>query len=121
MMCNVLEIALVALGQKLTGWKNWRRRTTMDKIMQLVLDIMQLAIEISKNTKTDVFVSYSGHVDSLDIMVYYGGWSEDRDPDYIKSVYLNPKYQTVEYIIETLEEIYAELVDLKWCLDLWKY
>lgn len=84
----------------------------MNKKMQLVLDIMQLAVEISENTKTDVFVDYSGHVDSLDIGVFYGGWSEGRSADYTKGVYLNTKYRTEDDIIEILEEIYAELVDI---------
>jgi hypothetical protein len=85
----------------------------MNKKMQLVLDIMQLGVEISQNTTTDVFVEYAGHVDSLDIRVFYGGWSEDRSADYTKCVYLNTKYRTEEYIIEILEEIYAELSKYK--------
>lgn len=83
----------------------------MNKIMQLVLDIMRLGVEISKNTKTDVFVEYSGHVDQLYIMVFHGGWEKDKEY-YSRNVYLNPKYRTEEDIIETLEEIYAELVDI---------
>jgi len=84
----------------------------MNKKMQLVLDIMQLGVEISQNTTTDVFVDYSGHVDSLDIRVFYSGWSDGRSPDYTKGVYLNTKYRTEKDIIETLEEIYAELVNI---------
>ena len=84
----------------------------MNKKMQLVLDIMQLAVEISQNTTTDVFVEYSGHVDQLYIMVFHDGWEKDKEY-YSKDIYLNTKaYQTEEYIIETLEEIYAELVDI---------
>ncbi len=56
----------------------------MDKIMKLVLDIMRLGVEISKNTKADVFVNYSGHVDSLDIWFFYSGWSDGRSGDYKK-------------------------------------
>lgn len=84
----------------------------MDKKMQLVLDIMRLGVEISKSTETDVFVDYSGHVDSLDIRVFYSGWSDGRSPDYTKCVYLNTKYRTEKDIIETLKEIYAELVNI---------
>ena len=84
----------------------------MNKKMQLVLDIMRLGVEISENTKTDVFVYYSGHVDSLDIRVFYGGWSEGRSADYTKCVYLNSKYRSEEDIIEILEEIHAELVNV---------
>ena len=85
----------------------------MDKKMQLVLDIMQLGVEISKNTKADVFINYSGHVDSLDIMIFHGGWSDGRSADYKKDIYLNTKsYRTEEDIIDVLEEIYAELANI---------
>ena len=85
----------------------------MDKKMKLVLDILQLAVEISKNTKTDVFINYSGHVDSLDIMIFHGGWSDGRSGDYKKSIYLDTaKYRTEEDIIEILNEMYAELVNI---------
>ncbi len=86
----------------------------MNKKMQLVLDILQLAVEISKNTKTDVFVSYSGHVDLLDIWVLYRGWSDGRSADnYKKSIYLDTtNTRSEETIIETLNEIYAELVNI---------
>ena len=80
--------------------------------MQLVLDIMRLSVEISKNTKTDVFVSYAGHVDQLSVRIYEDGWGEGKEP-YSKDIYLNTEaYRTEEYIIETLEEIYAELVNI---------
>lgn len=82
----------------------------MNKKMQLVLDIMKLGVEISKNTKTDVFVNYAGHVDELGIMIFHGGWSGGRNADYKKSIYLDAvDYRTEEDIIDVLEEIYAEL------------
>ena len=85
----------------------------MDKKMQLVLDIMKLGVEISKNTKTDVFVNYSGHVDLLNVMIFYSGWSDGRNADYKKDIYLNTEaYRTEEDIINVLDEIYAELVDI---------
>ena len=84
----------------------------MNKIMKLVLDIMQLGVEISQNTTTDVFVEYCGHVDCLYVRIYESGWEEDKE-HYRKDIYLNTKaYQTEEYIIETLEEIYAELENI---------
>ena len=84
----------------------------MNKIMKLVLDIMQLGVEISKNTKTDVFVSYSGHVDQLFIMVFHDGWEKDKEY-YSRNVYLDIKLgRSEEDIIKSLEEIHAELVDI---------
>ena len=84
----------------------------MNKKMQLVLDIMQLGVEISKNTKTDVFVDYAGHVDQLLVRIYEDGWRKDVE-HYIRNVYLDvAKYRTEEDITETLEEIYAELANI---------
>ena len=85
----------------------------MNKKMQLVLDIMQLGVEISQNTTTDVFVEYSGHVDQLYIMIFHGGWEKDKEY-YSRNVYLDIKLGRSEKdIIEILEEIYAELSKYK--------
>lgn len=84
----------------------------MNKIMQLVLDIMRLGVEISKNTKSDVFVDYSGHVDQLSVRIYKGGWEKDKE-HYSRNVYLNEtEHRTEEDIIDVLEEIYAELENI---------
>ena len=84
----------------------------MNKIMKLVLDIMQLGIELSKNTKADVFVEYSGHVDLLSVRIYAGGWEKGVE-HYDRYVYLDIKPdRSKEDIIETLEEIYAELANI---------
>ncbi len=78
--------------------------------MQLILDILQLAVEISENTKTDVFVNYAGHVDELGIMIFHGGWSGGRNADYKKDIYLDTNSRrTEEDITEALEEIYDKL------------
>jgi hypothetical protein len=85
----------------------------MDKIMKLVLDIMQLGIEISKNTTTDVFVNYSGHVDLLEVYLYKDGWEEDKERYYSENIYLDKAgYQSEDGIIETLQKIRAELENL---------
>ena len=47
-------------------------------------------------------------------MVFYNGWSDGRNADYKKSIYLNTtEYRTEEDIIDVLEEIYFELEELK--------
>ena len=84
----------------------------MNKIMKLVLDIMQLAVEISENTKTDVFVEYAGHVDQLSVRIYEYGWRKGKE-HYDRYVYLDTdENRTEEDITETLEEIYAELANI---------
>ena len=84
----------------------------MNKIMQLVLDIMQLGVEISQNTTTDVFVEYAGHVDQLRVLIYKGGWGKDEE-HYSRNVYLDIKLgRSEEDIIKSLQEIYSELVNI---------
>lgn len=84
----------------------------MDKITELVLDIMKLGVEISKNTKTDVFVEYAGHVDQLSVQIFENGW-ENREEYYDRDVYLDTtKTRTEADIIEALNEIYAELANI---------
>jgi hypothetical protein len=86
----------------------------MNKKMQLVLDIMQLGVEISENTKTDVFVEYAGHVDHLSMRIYEDGWEKDKEEYYSRNVYLDIKLgRSEEDIIKSLEEIYAELSKYK--------
>ena len=75
---------------------------------------MQLGIEISENTKARRFLNYSGHVDLLNVMIFYSGWSDGRSADYKKDIYLNTEsYRTEEDIIDVLEGIYAELAKYK--------
>lgn len=82
----------------------------MNKKMQLVLDIMQLGVEISQNTTTDVFVEYAGHVDQLSVRIYKSDWKKGVE-HYDRYVYLDvSEYRSEEDIIKSLEEIYAELV-----------
>ena len=85
----------------------------MNKIMQLVLDIMKLGVEISQNTTTDVFVEYAGHVDCLYVRIYVDGWKKGVE-HYDRYVYLDIKPdRSEEDIIKSLEVIYAELSKYK--------
>lgn len=46
-------------------------------MIKKVMRIMELAMLVSQNTEHDVFVRYSGHVNSVDIYHHHGGWTED--------------------------------------------
>ena len=52
----------------------------IDKKIALVTAITELAIDITNNTEADVFVDYSGHVNSLYVKVFLKGWT----PEYLK-------------------------------------
>lgn len=47
----------------------------MEELLQkLILKVYQ----INKNTKHDVFLSFSGHVNTFDVNYHKNGWSEDN-------------------------------------------
>ena len=80
-------------------------KETMPKI--LLQKIILKAYEITKNTKHDVFVNFSGHVNWLDVTIYINGWKEIEDPDIKKRAILDSKKA-----IKQLTEIIKELQEL---------
>lgn len=81
------------------------------KIKDLVLKIMNAAIEKTVCTKHDVFVAFSAHVMQLNIDIHKDGYESrsKRAVDPIrKSIYLAPPfdgYKPQVPIVEELEEI----------------
>lgn len=48
----------------------------MEELLQkLILKVYQ----INKNTKHDVFLNFSGHVNTFDVNYHKNGWSEDNE------------------------------------------
>jgi hypothetical protein len=45
--------------------------------MKTITDLMDLAIQ-NNNDDLHIFVNFSGHVNSINITLYYGGWSEEN-------------------------------------------
>jgi len=83
-------------------------------IRQLVLKIMNKAMEKTENTKADVFVDFQGHVKSLCIRVYINGWkkSELRTDEEVlidKTVYL---IRNKEDVLEKLQDMYNLIYSL---------
>ena len=37
-------------------------------------DVMNHAIKVTSETEADVFMAYSGHIDSMDISIHPNGW-----------------------------------------------
>ena len=72
--------------------------------------ILKLAIEITNNTETDVFVNYSGHVDYIGISVYLQGWNREYDEDYKEEIWFKlsneeQNLKKLEDTIKYLEEV----------------
>jgi len=77
-----------------------------------VLEILSLAIDVSHNTKHDVFVDYSGHVKSLQVRISEGGWREAQDTEELLSTYLkknkssrNVKFKELNKTIDELKRL----------------
>lgn len=81
-----------------------------DKKIVQVLEILALAIDITNNTEADVFVDYSGHVNSLYVKVFLKGWTpEYLKHDLYKILYLNRDVvNELQEIIDYLKEIKEE-------------
>jgi hypothetical protein len=73
---------------------------------QLILEITELAMKVSKNTKSSVVINYSGHVNSLNVRVFKNGWMADIDPTFEKYIHCNDEN------IEDLLEVKLLLVSL---------
>lgn len=50
--------------------------------------LVDLAYELEK-LGADVFLDYSGHVETIEVRVYLNGWKVDTDPDYFNECYLD--------------------------------
>lgn len=72
------------------------------EIRELVLKIMNEAMDKTENTKADVFVDFQAHVKELVLRILKSGWKNRKvEEEIYKSVYLNDPGA-----IEQLEEMY---------------
>lgn len=75
---------------------------------ELIKEIMSKAYQISTKTKADVFVSYSGHVNSVCVYLYKNGWRESLEWDFRLDFVLEPQKDTIaklQLVLKELEEI----------------
>lgn len=84
------------------------------KIKELVLKIMNKAIEKTATTSSDVFVDFSGHVKSLSVSIHINGYKSNDKEVINKDTYLDPNYDflTKEDIIYNLQSIYDVIYSL---------
>lgn len=73
----------------------------MEELLQkLILKVYQ----INKNTKHDVFLNFSGHVNTFNVNYHKNGWSEDS-----KAIYLalsdNLTCENIERVINELDKL----------------
>ena len=73
-------------------------------MQDLINEIMTKAIEISKNTKSTIFVDYAGHVNWLEVRIFVNGWEENKDYDINIRAELG-KEDAIEDLKHILEEL----------------
>lgn len=78
----------------------------------LILKIVNKAMLVSNNTKADVFVNYSSHINNLTVFYYIDGWDKDEDFNYYEEIYIDK--QTREETIAKLRNILLELQNLQY-------
>ena len=84
----------------------------MDKYRDKVLTIVALAMEASANTKADVFVRYSGHIDSIAVDVHPTGWRDEQPEAEIVRYEMHPNIYTEESIDKMLDKVISDLKSL---------
>ena len=80
-------------------------------VKELILKIMERALEINSKQKNTIFIRYSGHVDGFEIEIYKNGWKEYKKEDYSKCIYMCNR--TSEENLKELTKIIKELDKIK--------
>lgn len=89
------------------------------EIMAKILKVMELALQLNPEktehnitgNKPTVFVKFSGHIASLEVVIYQSGWKEGRENTtyrmYFEEEWDNSE-NTLDRVIETLEKLVKE-------------
>lgn len=74
------------------------------KVQALISQLLELAYEITTETKVDVFVRYAAHIHELQITTYLNGWQSYKGSTRETMVNLKPIG-----LLQTIEDTYKEL------------
>lgn len=70
--------------------------------------LVALAHSISTTTKTDVFVDYHGHVNSIDVYYFKDGWYDGAESTYIEFCE-KVNFKNINHAIKELKKLEREL------------
>jgi hypothetical protein len=79
-------------------------------INTLIGDITSLAVLITQNTKADVFIEYSAHVNKISIKFHPNGWEDKASKPITLDVYLGSQWDKEEDVIKRLQGTKKQLV-----------
>lgn len=74
------------------------------KVQALISQLLELAYEITTETKVDVFVRYAAHIHELQVTTYLNGWQAYKGSTRETLVNLKPIG-----VLQTIEDTYNEL------------
>lgn len=79
-----------------------------DKKVEIAKALIERAIWISDNTKHDVFVDWSPHINSIDVSIHRGGWKKNRHSTSVMVSFdanydTEGDYEAVNAILDKLE------------------
>lgn len=75
-------------SHKTKGQAMKSRKRSRKNLDGRIKQIMGLALRVNRETKHSVFVEFAGHVDSLVVSAYAGGYKSEEYPDYDWTVWL---------------------------------
>lgn len=78
-----------------------------DKISKLLQELIAKVYQINKNTKHDVFLRFSGHVNNFDVEYYKNGFEENDESTYLAFCEYVTE-ENIERVIKELEKLETE-------------
>ena len=77
----------------------------MNKAHALIMDIVSLAIEITRDTDHDVHANYSGHVNGIAVHYYRDGYNDSDHSNNIWLTHVTSDTEELEEVILRLNEL----------------
>jgi hypothetical protein len=74
-------------------------------IKKLIGEITELAVQVTNNTKHDVFVDYRAHINTFAIIVHIDGWDKNRNPKEILRLSLNWDDEKIKKLKQTKRKL----------------
>lgn len=90
------------------------KKDNRKNIDDLIVEIMRLALKVNRETSSDVFFEFHGHVNSIEVQIHFNGWKADKDSDYLQCFYLDDtplspdRFEKCGKIIAKLKELLEE-------------
>ena len=82
-----------------------------EKVISKFIYLSELAIKVNTYTEHDVFIDFSGHVNSMEIHYIKNGYKDNKSKR-VELFYIHANHESEEYILKVFEEAEKKLMDL---------